>query len=512
MLSEYVQEGKIELAEGILWGLVRDYPNDKRVLEQLLIVESRIEENRQIEEGKWKQINENFDSIFSWMDVSDKNSQLLRNRVGLLQDRLAKFQNNVEGFQDLERVQWVEQITARETIAETDYLYLLMKEKRVLENRLSPNEIDAQVAVARDSLLKRDYVTAKAQGLRILRSEPNNIDAASIWAYSTVALVPESVDNKKTILPVVESIVRQVPDNAIALETAGSIYLANGNPVLAEERFKKAHDVDPVSIILQKKYIESMLLNGNYETASTLAKKLWETNQKSDETALLVWNSIQNKTPDDKSGFLNEWVRAVSKSALPECYLAELSYQSGNYDEAIAHYIEADKKRPSKAIYQRLAEINLETGNGKPAIKYLRAYLGMLNIQIETDRASYAKYADMLIREEYAGEMFADVISDSENYLKVYPDARDIRFLLGKAYDLSGDESRAVSSYVSLLKSEDGERVAIPLLDIYLRTKKYDEVRKTGNDLLKRINDAETRSSITSIMDTAETQQKKRVK
>jgi predicted Zn-dependent protease len=562
LLKKFDETGKTELAEGLLWGLVRDYPNDKEILELLDLTDRKIEEanaetdkkwrqlsknfaeidntiqfsektlaqmrtkggvlndkeilelldltNRKIEEAnaetdkKWSQLSKNFVEIDNTIQFSEKTLAQMGTKVGVLQDSIGLFQSNIEDFQRIERQQWVEQISARETTADTDYLFRLLKEKRIVTNQLTAVEIDHQLVLANSALEARDFTGAKEKSANVLRSEPINTTAASIWSFATVSMAPETVENQKQILPVVEYIILQVPNNVMALQTAAMIYQASGNFSLAEERFRKAYEARPDSVVIQKNYLNTLIQLGKQTAGLPIAQKLWAETSKSDENGLLVWQCMNAEPIDQRIGFLQTWKKTIPSSPLPDTYLGELAYGEGNKKEAIDFFEFVVKKRPTKSIYKRLADISLEVGDTVSAITYMHSIINILNIAAESDRADYINYGRLLIQTEYNEKKYSDVLIDSETYLKNSPTENDLRFMVAKSYELTGHNVQALQEYENIYASGNIELVACPILELYSTMKDYDAVKKKGTAILSKITDKDLQSNIKNIMNKAE--------
>lgn len=499
LLTQYENAGKTEVAQGLLWGLLRDFPSDATVLDHLNKTEQQIEDKNQALALKWREIQENFDRLHGRVRATERNGRILDEKVGV-------FKSNVEGFQDLERQYWVEQVTVQETTAATDYLYQLLKEKRNQNTPLSATEIEQHLVVANEAIAQQNYTKAKTESVIILRSEPINAQAATIWCFATVSMTPESADNQKRVLPVVEYIVSVVPNNQLALQTAAMIYQAAGSYSLAEERYRKAYEIKNDSVELMKNYVDVLISVNKLKVGLPIAMRIWDTFEKSDATGLLMWRCLDDESDQDKQTFLKKWQATVPSSALPDTYMGEMAYTAGDKELALSSYQAAERKRPSKAIYQRLVEISLELRRTALSMQYLHVLIKGLNVKVDSGRQEFLKYGTILVETEFAANLYSEVLNDADIYLKVDALDNNIRLMLGRSLELTGDISNAISMYEIIYKSGKVEAVAEYLLAALYKQKKYKEITAHGAEILPKIIDPELKTRIASIIDSAHEQ------
>lgn len=434
-------------AQGILWGLLSDRQKDKALLSLLQTIDERMQDDTKQTLKKWELVDE--------LQVELQNADA---RIVSLQKRLSGFQGKVETFQELERVQWVEEITARERTADTDYLYRLVKEKRIEDGRLSVAQIEAMTLSAEAALEKRDYARAKTDSLAALRSEPNNLKAAAVWCCATVILAPEGVDNERMLLPVAEYIAGAQPDNYPALLAAGLIYRTKGDYTLADERFRKAIEARPDLAEAMPLRVSVLTAQRRENEALPDAMNMWNAGIKSDDAAITVWQCLAGETAEKKRSFLNDWRRSVADSALPYGYLGDLSRSEGDPAGAVQWYRQAEQKRPSKSVYKILSDVYAETGDNANSILYAHKYISQLSPAVENDRADYLSYSLAIIRDDSARHQYTDVLADADAYLQARGDVQS---------------------------------VAVPVLESLMALKKYDEVQRRIKEMEKSIADGD---------------------
>lgn len=494
LFAQYESEGKVAIAQSILWDLIRDFPEDPIIQDQIKKVDDEIESEKQATALRWQAVDENFDILKSRIHVTEQNGRILGQKVTV-------FKANVEDFQEQERQYWVGQTKAQDKSVATDYLYQLLRKKATEGERLTADEIKGHLENATQAILDNNYKKAKSESELILHSEPVSTQAAILWSFATVSLSPESIENTKQILPVMQYIINTLPNNFWALQTVGMIYQSTGSISLAEEYYRKAYELNTDSIELNQKYVLTLVSLKKYDIALPIARKIWNSNEKSEQTGLLVWQCMINESGSEKISFLNQWSSANSSSALPDIYLGELLYKSGEKDSAFIYYQSAEKKLPSKLIYQKLATLSLELGKNALAIKYLNLVISQINLKTEAGYTDYLKIGAELIQIEFDTGLYSNVINDAEFYLKMNPAANQISWYLAKSFENLKDYKSATTIYESLIKTNDFEQSIGDLLELYYSQKMYNEVVSTGKKYVDMISENSLKSKISDLID-----------
>lgn len=492
----YARDRKTELAQGVLWGLLRDYPTSSTVLSLASDIDILIEEEKAAAAERWRRVEETCVRVES-----------IERRLATLQGTVSRFQANVESFQELERVQWVEEITAREYVADTDYLYRLLTEKRIEKGRLTVREIEVAVVAAETLARSGANERARAESVRVLRSEPNNARAAAVYCYATASIAPESVDSIKVILPVANYLVQTIPSNYYALCATGKIYEADGNYAIAEERYRKAISSKPrdfSSIEADLGYIRAVVRQGRGSEVRSAAEAIWARDRTNEVYTLLLWDCLQGESRESKVDFLSRWGAAVPSSYLPDYYLGELANAAGDIDTAIRHYTSSAQKRPTKEVHKRLSDLLYSAGDRQGGAAYARKYLADINPNIASEQTVYLEYLRRAIVSDFEAGQYAVVAQDCARYNSIRSGDVEMIAMEGEANRAIKNAPRAIELFERVMDAGDYDRVAVSYLETFMMEKQYMEVQKKGKKLLSKVKDSSVERKIRELIDSAE--------
>lgn len=256
---------------------------------------------------------------------------------------------------------------------------------------LLPDDVAAQVRAGQFLLLFGQFEDAKTRSEKALFKDPKSTDALIVRANAMAGL-----KDLGGALKEMESAIALDPKQAASYANLGALQMKRGNPIEAENAFRRAVAADPKSLAAQ-------LALGNY---------LWTSGRQAEAES--VMKQALTLAPDDP----------LANQALAVFYLS-----SSRAADAEPHLKRLADKATTPAARLALADFYIQTGRGPDAEKALAEAAGQ--------PGGFAPARARVAAMRYAAGKSAEAHQAIDEVLKAEPN--NVEALLVKARFLAGD-------------------------------------------------------------------------
>ena len=490
-LSKAEESGDRALSRQLLAALIRDFPDDNELQKHWEIeLKNSLLEAKSVSETR--ATIDRLKTLVMTMQGDLRASD--RRRTGFEQ-RTDNFESRIDVFTDLIHSKLVEQEVNARKAKNENYLFLLLNQPPS-ESSASRDEINQKLNAAANGVNESDWDGAKQNAAFVLRNDPNQAEAASLWIYSTIERSPDSLGQESELLPVTETLLRLDPANYYALYSSAVIYQNTGNLSLAEDRYRKAMEARPSSREAKLGLITVLIAAQKMSDAQGLAKDLWSTGAKTDEVAKLIWQTMSDEPDTSLLDFLADWGKALPASPWPDLYKGDILARNKELQEAIQSYEDSLQKRWSKTGLTKLAEASFQNGAYQKAAGYYRDLIKTVNPNGQGGGAEFALDARRMVGSDIESKNWADALSDGNEVLQLNPSLIEIRAMVGQVDLNIGEPLKAEKVLEPGTGTIEGMSLVEELFSSYWALKEYDKLKSKCKVILSWPLNEEQRAGI----------------
>lgn len=258
--SQALKDGNIEEAEEILLALSKKHPNNTMVALYLGLID--------YQQGDFSSASE---LLSSNIDTEISSPQIIQTTaISLLrQNKISEAQNLLNEamatHKDEPKLLALYGLTSLQNeLTEDDGILAIQRSLA-----MNPKMYSLRLALARHYLSKRNTEQAQAQLKLVLKEDPGNIPATSLYAQ-----ILESIGDQSAAESAINAMLKQKPNDSSAINLAARYALSNDNSKLAQERFIQSIETKPENPEALANLASLSMQQQDYKQALTYYNKL----------------------------------------------------------------------------------------------------------------------------------------------------------------------------------------------------------------------------------------------
>jgi Tfp pilus assembly protein PilF len=305
---------------------------------------------------------------------------------------------------------------------------------------LMPDNEEAQERAGAFLLLSGQFNDAQALSLRMLKRNPNDVEAQILYANSLAGL--KDMDGAVAAF---EKAVEMDPNRSATYSELGTARLTSGNKDAAAAAFRKAIEIDPNSAMAHLSLSHFLWTTGDLPQAEQAMRKALELDPRNTTAnrAMAMYYMVTNRAAAAEPHL--KIVADTIPGPEPKYFLAEYYLRLGRIDDArvtLTPLLKADASFVSTSV--RLARVEVVAGKNADAHRLIEAVL-----------AREPKNPDALITR---GKLYltenntVNALSTLQTAVEANPRSIDAQLALAQTYVLRGQTKEATTAFNDALK------------------------------------------------------------